>query len=61
MKIASIRSHLLSYPFPAPIHLSNVMLLDPKTGEPTRVHRRVGKDGTAERVGKSGQVIPRVR
>src|SRR5581483_1996683 len=44
--------------FPAPIHLSNVMLLDPKTGEPTRVHRRVGKDGTAERVGKSGQVIP---
>ena len=47
--------------FPAPIHLSNVMLLDPKTGEPTRVHRRVGKDGTAERVGKSGQVIPRVR
>jgi large subunit ribosomal protein L24 len=47
--------------FPAPIHLSNVMLLDPKTGDPTRVHRRVGKDGTAERVAKSGQVIPRVR
>jgi len=47
--------------FPAPIHLSNVMLLDPKSGEPTRVRRRVGKDGTVERLAKSGQPIPRVR
>ena len=26
---------------PAPIHASNVMLLDPKTGEPTRTRRRI--------------------
>jgi large subunit ribosomal protein L24 len=48
--------------FPAPIHASNVMLLDPKSGEPTRVRRRKDKDGTVERVSaKSGQPIPRNR
>jgi large subunit ribosomal protein L24 len=48
--------------FPAAISASNVMLLDPKSGEPTRVRRRVDKDGTVERIAiKSGQVIPRVR
>ncbi len=48
--------------FPAPIHVSNVMLLDPKSGEPTRVRRRKDKDGTVERVSaKSGQPIPRNR
>ena len=47
--------------FPAPIHLSNVMLLDPKSGDPTRVRRRKGKDGTVERLAKSGQPIARVR
>ncbi len=48
--------------FPAPIAASNVMLLDPKSGEPTRVRRRRDKDGTVERVAvKSGQPIPRVR
>jgi large subunit ribosomal protein L24 len=48
--------------FPAPIHVSNVMLLDPKTGEPTRIKRRKDKDGTVERVSvKSGQPIPRSR
>ena len=48
--------------FPAPISASNVMLLDPKTGEPTRVKRRVDQDGTVERIAiKSGQPIPRVR
>ena len=46
----------------APIHHSNVMLLDPKSGEPTRVRRRRDKDGTFERIAvKSGQPIPRVR
>ena len=46
----------------APIAASNVMLLDPKSGEPTRVRRRLDKDGTAERVAvKSGQPIPRVK
>jgi len=48
--------------FPAPISAANVMLLDPKSGEPTRVRRRVDKDGTVERTAvKSGQPIPRVR
>ena len=45
-----------------PIAASNVMLLDPKSGEPTRVRRRRDKDGTFERIAvKSGQPIPRVR
>ncbi len=48
--------------FPAPIAASNVMLLDPKSGEPTRVRRRRDKDGTIERIAvKSGQPIPRVK
>jgi large subunit ribosomal protein L24 len=45
-----------------PIAASNVMLLDPKSGEPTRVRRHRDKDGTFERIAvKSGQPIPRVR
>jgi large subunit ribosomal protein L24 len=48
--------------FPAPIHHSKVMLIDPKSGEPTRVRRRVDSDGTVERIAvKSGQSIPRSR
>ncbi len=48
--------------FPAPIHHSKVMLLDPKGGQPTRVRRRIDKDGTMERIAtKSGQPIPRNR
>ena len=47
---------------PAPIAASKVMLLDPKSGEPTRVRRRRDQDGTVERIAvKSGQPIPRVR
>ncbi len=47
---------------PAPMHHSNVMLLDSKTGKPTRVKARVDADGTKERIGvKSGQVVPRSR
>ena len=47
--------------FEAPIHASNVMLLDPKSGEPTRVRSSVGTDGKRQRVAvKSGQAIPRV-
>ncbi len=46
--------------FPASIHVSNVMLLDPKTSDPTRVKRQKDKDGTVERLSvKSGQPIPR--
>ena len=48
--------------FPAPIHHSKAMLLDPKSGEPTRVRRRRDADGTIERLAvKSGQPIPRSR
>jgi large subunit ribosomal protein L24 len=46
----------------APIAASKVMLLDPKSGRPTRVRRRRDKDGTIERVAvRSGQPIPRTR
>src|SRR5919108_227237 len=48
--------------FPAPIHHSNVMLLDPKSGDPTRVRARIDEDGTKERISvKSGDAIPRSR
>ena len=40
----------------APIALSNVMLVDPKTGAPTRIKARVNADGTKDRVSvKSAQ------
>jgi large subunit ribosomal protein L24 len=46
--------------FPAPIHHSKVMLIDPKSGTPTRIRRRIDKDGTVERIAvRSGQPIPR--
>ncbi len=46
----------------APVHHSNVMLLDPKEGKPTRVRRRIDDDGTKERIAvKSGDAIPRIR
>ena len=48
--------------FEAPIHASNVMLLDPKNDAPTRTRRRIDTDGTKERISvKSGDAIPRVR
>jgi large subunit ribosomal protein L24 len=48
--------------FPAPIHASNVMLLDPKSDAPTRTRRRIDTDGTKERLSvKSGEAIPRAR
>jgi ribosomal L24-like protein len=38
------------------------MLIDPKSGEPTRIRRRKDKDGTLERIAvKSDQPIPRTR
>jgi large subunit ribosomal protein L24 len=47
---------------PAPVHHSNLMLLDPKSGAPTRTRRRVDTDGTKERISaKSGDAIPRNR
>ena len=48
--------------FPAPVHASNVMLIDPKSGAPTRVRARIDDDGTKERISvKSGDAIPRKR
>ena len=47
--------------FPAPIHASNVMLLDPQSGRPTRIRvRDSSDDGTKERLAiKSGEPVPR--
>lgn len=42
----------------APIHISNIALEDPKTGEPTRVGMKTLDDGRKVRVAKrSGEVI----
>ena len=47
---------------PAAMHASNLMLIDAKTGEPTRTRARIDADGTKERVGvRTGEPIPRVR
>lgn len=41
-----------------PLHASNVMLVDPKSGKPTRVKIVRGKDGARERVAvKSGETL----
>jgi large subunit ribosomal protein L24 len=46
----------------APIPASKVMLIDPKSNEPTRIRRRRDADGTVERIAaKSGQAIARSR
>lgn len=46
----------------APIHASNVMLIDPKTGEPTRYRTQIAADGTKERIAvKSETAIPKAR
>jgi large subunit ribosomal protein L24 len=47
---------------PAPIALSNLMLLDPRGGQATRVRMRIDDDGTKERISvKSGDALPRKR
>ena len=54
---------------PAPVAASNVMLLDPKTGAPTRVRAQIDVDATEQKQGrrkerisvKSGDAIPRAR
>jgi large subunit ribosomal protein L24 len=46
--------------FEAPIHISNVMLVDPTTGEASRVRIREEADGTKERIAvKTGNPIPK--
>ena len=42
----------------APIHISNLSLLDPKTGKPTRIGRRRNDEGKLVRYAKkSGEEI----
>jgi len=46
--------------FEAPIHISNVMLIDPASGDASRTRLRVEADGTKERIAvKSGNPIPK--
>ncbi len=46
--------------FEAPIHISNVMLIDPAAETASRIRIRVEEDGTKERIAvKSGNPIPR--
>ena len=46
--------------FDAPIHISNVMLIDPAGDTPSRVRIQVEDDGTKERIAvKTGNPIPR--
>jgi len=44
----------------APIHISNVMLIDSASEQASRVRTRIEEDGTKERIAvKSGNPIPR--
>ncbi|MDT8436101.1 MAG: 50S ribosomal protein L24 [Gemmatimonadota bacterium] len=46
--------------FAAPIHVSNVMLIDPSDDAPARYRARVEEDGTKERISvRTGNPIPR--
>ncbi|GMR13259.1 MAG: 50S ribosomal protein L24 [Gemmatimonadota bacterium] len=46
--------------FEAPIHVSNVMLIDPAAGDASRIRMRIEADGTKERISvKSGNPIPK--
>lgn len=40
-----------------PIHLSNLMVIDPKSGEPTRIGRRVENGKSVRYSKKSGETI----
>lgn len=43
---------------PGSIHISNLMIVDPKSGEPSRTGRKVLENGTKVRVAKrSGEAI----
>jgi len=46
----------------APIHVSNVMLIDPASGDPSRVRIQVESDGMKERIAvRSGNPVPKPR
>ncbi len=45
-------------PQEAPVHISNLMLIDPKSGKPSRVGRRLNNEGKLVRYAKkSGEEI----
>eukprot|EP01036_Dinobryon_divergens_P036123 gene36123-46964_t len=45
---------------PCSLHYSNIMLVDPTTGEPTKISRKYLEDGTKVRVSKkTGTIIPK--
>jgi large subunit ribosomal protein L24 len=45
--------------FEAPIHASNVMLMDPENSKPTRIRHRSNDDGSKDRIAvSSGRAIP---
>lgn len=42
----------------APLHISNLKLVDPKTGVPTRIGRKMGESGKLVRYAKkSGEIV----
>jgi large subunit ribosomal protein L24 len=42
----------------APIHISNLMIVDPSSGDPTRIGRKLNKDGKLQRYSKkTGEFI----
>ena len=45
---------------PRPIHISNLMVLDPKSGAPTRVGRRKEGDKIVRYAKKSGELVPNI-
>lgn len=46
----------------APIHVSNVMLIDPASGEPSRTRMQIESDGMKERIAvRSGNPVPKPR
>ncbi len=46
--------------FEAPIHISNVMLVDPASDQASRIRVRIEADGTKERIAvKTGNPIPK--
>jgi large subunit ribosomal protein L24 len=48
--------------FEDPIHISNVMLVDPASGDASRARWRIEEDGTKERISvKNGNPIPKPR
>ncbi len=48
--------------FEAPIHISNVMLIDPASGEASRIRMRLEEGGAKERVStRTGNPIPAPR